>query len=75
MTRKEYEEIKRSKTFLQKDEGTFKKKITNQEKLSTLTAEEFYDKIIWLFHDYGKRYTNSRLSITEWLQAESEEKA
>ena len=42
MTREEYEEIKRSKTCLQKNGGKFyeEKKITNQENLSTLTAEE-----------------------------------
>lgn len=49
------------------------RKRTNQQMLATISAEEFYDKIIWLFHDYGKRYSNSRLSITEWLDSEVEE--
>ena len=48
--------------------------MTNQEKLSTITAEEFYDKIMWLLHEYGKYYTDSRLAIIEWLQAESKDK-
>lgn len=47
--------------------------MTNQEKLSTITAEEFFDKIMWLLHEYGKRYTDSRLAIIEWLQTESED--
>lgn len=44
--------------------------MTNQQTLATLSAEEFYDKIMWLLHDYGKRYSDSRLAIIEWLQKE-----
>ena len=47
--------------------------MTNQEKLSTITAEEFYDKIMWLLHEYGKRYADSRLAIMEWLDSEVED--
>lgn len=60
---------------LPKREKSKRKSMTNQEKLSAITAEEFFDKIMWLLHEYGKRYSNSKLAITEWLQAESEEKA
>lgn len=49
------------------------RKRTNQQMLATISAEEFYDKIMWLLHDYGKRYQNSRLSITEWLESEVED--
>lgn len=70
MTREEYKCLKESNVYKAENE----KKITNQEKLSTITAEEFYDKIWWLLHEYGKRYTDSRLAIIEWLQAESEDK-
>lgn len=49
------------------------RKRTNQQMLANISAEEFYDKIMWLLHDYGKRYSNSRLAITEWLDSEVEE--
>ena len=67
MTREEYEELKNSKLYKTESE-----KITNQKNLLTLTAEEFYDKIMWLLHDYGKRYTDSRIAIVEWLDSEVE---
>lgn len=47
--------------------------LTNQQMLATISAEEFYDKIMWLLHDYGKSFTNSRLAIIEWLNSEVEE--
>lgn len=42
--------------------------------LKDLDAEQLYDKIIWLFHDYGKRFTDSRTAIIEWLNSEAEQK-
>ena len=49
------------------------RKRTNQQMLATISAEEFYDKIMWLLHDYGKRYSNSRIAIVEWLDSEVED--
>lgn len=44
--------------------------MTNKEWLATLTAEEWYNKVDWLFHDYGKRYDNTWLAILAWLEEE-----
>ena len=41
--------------------------MTNKEWMSSLTAEQFYDKMIWLVRDFGFRFTNSRLGIIDWL--------
>lgn len=45
--------------------------MTNQQTLATLSAEKFYDTIMWLLHEYGKRYTDSRLAIIEWLKSDA----
>ena len=42
--------------------------MTNKEWLATLSPQEWYLQIQWLFHVYGKRYTDSYLAITEWLE-------
>lgn len=44
--------------------------MTNKEWLATLSAEVWFDVIDWLYHDYGKRYTDSRQAIIEWLDME-----
>ena len=44
--------------------------MTNQEYLSTLTAEQWYSEVMWLFKTYGKQYNDSYQAITEWLKAE-----
>ena len=41
--------------------------MTNKEWMSTLTAEQFYDAIMWLVRDYGFRFNNTRLAIITWL--------
>ena len=48
--------------------------MTNKEWLSSLTAEEWYMEVHWLFHEYGKRYDNTYLAIIEWLKEEHEQK-
>lgn len=68
MTREEYEELKNSNLYKTKSE-----KNTNQKKLSTLTAEECYNKMVWLFQDYGKSFQDSRAAIIEWLNSEAAE--
>lgn len=45
---------------------------TNLRMLKDLDAEQLYDKMVWLFQDYGKRFTDSRASIIEWLNSEVE---
>lgn len=41
--------------------------MTNKEWMATLTAEEWYDVMIWLMHEYAPRWTHSRISIITWL--------
>lgn len=41
--------------------------MTNKEWMATLTAEQFYDKMMWLVRDFGFRFNNSRLGIIDWL--------
>ena len=36
--------------------------------LSGLTTEEQYNKINWLLHDYGMRYTDTRQAVIYWLE-------
>jgi endo-1,4-beta-mannosidase len=43
---------------------------TNLQRLWILDAEQFYDKMVWLFQDYGKRFSDSRTAIIEWLNSE-----
>lgn len=44
--------------------------MTNKEWLATLSPDEWYMKVHWLFHEYGKCYDNSYLAIIEWLEEE-----
>ena len=46
--------------------------MTNKEWMATLTAEEFYDMMVWLTRVYSKQFTDSRLAIIEWLDKEHE---
>ena len=41
--------------------------MTNKEWMSTLTAEQFYDEMMWLVRDFGFQFNNSRLGIINWL--------
>lgn len=40
--------------------------------LSGLTPEAQYDKLKWLFIDYGIQYTDSRQAIIQWLASQPE---
>ena len=42
--------------------------MTNKEWLATISDEEWYAKIWWLFHIYGKRYDNTYAAVIEWLK-------
>lgn len=44
--------------------------ITNQEAMSKLTPEEFYDKMYWLLHKYGCQFSSTRLAVIDWLKQE-----
>ena len=48
--------------------------ITNLQMLKDLDAEQLYDKMVWLFQDYGRRFADSRAGIIEWLNSEVEQK-
>lgn len=48
--------------------------MTNKEWLSTLPAHEWYQTIHWLYHVYGKRWTDTRLAIMDWLETERKPK-
>lgn len=41
--------------------------MTNKEWMSTLPAEQFYNKMMCLIYDYGFRFNNARLAIIDWL--------
>ena len=41
--------------------------MTNKEWMATLTAEQFYDEMMWLVRDFGFQFNNSRLGIIDWL--------
>lgn len=47
--------------------------MTNKEWLSTLSPKEWWDTIDWLYHVYGKRWTDSRLAIMDWLEEKHED--
>lgn len=44
--------------------------MTNQEWLATVSPDEWMKTIDWLFHDYGKQWTDSYLAIKNWLTEE-----
>lgn len=62
MIRKEEEQIHKER-----------RKITNQEYLSSLSPEEMCAKMAWLFFDYAMRFNSSRPAIIEWLKEEHHE--
>lgn len=37
--------------------------MTNKEWLATLSPQEWYMAVNWLFHNYGRRYDNTYLAI------------
>ena len=45
--------------------------MTNKEWLATLSSEEWWNIVHeWLFHIYGKQWTDSRMAILAWLSEE-----
>lgn len=45
--------------------------MTNKEWLATLSPETWWDVVYeWLFHNYGKRWTDTRHAIIDWLEKE-----
>ncbi len=47
--------------------------MTNKEYIATLSAEEAYELLDWLFNVYARGYSYGRLAIIQWLDAEYEE--
>ena len=43
---------------------------SNQQWLATLKPDEWWNVVDWLYHDYGKRWTDSRPAIIDWLAEE-----
>ena len=41
--------------------------MTNKEWLATLSAEDWFSTVYWLFHVYGKRYGDTYLAVLSWL--------
>ena len=48
---------------------------SNLRMLKDLDAEQLYDKMVWLFKDYGKRFSDSRAAIIEWLNREVDDES
>lgn len=45
--------------------------MTNKEWLVTLSPETWFEVVHeWLFHEYGMQWTDTRIAVTEWLEAE-----
>ena len=47
--------------------------MTNQQWLATISPDEWYSVIDWLFHVYGKQYADSYKAITLWLEKDRQE--
>lgn len=45
--------------------------MTNKQVMAQLPDEQFFAKIEWLLHDYGKNYTDTRLAVIDWLGKEA----
>lgn len=44
--------------------------ITNKEHLATLPSTEWVMRVDWLYHSFGKAYTDSLAAIMDWLEEE-----
>ena len=44
--------------------------MTNKEHLATLDAREWVQRVDWLYHLYGKAYTDTLSAIMDWLEKE-----
>lgn len=42
--------------------------MTNKEWLATVSAQEWYLAVHWLFHEYGKRFDDTYLAVIAWLE-------
>ena len=42
--------------------------MTNKEWLATLSPQEWYVAVHWLFYNYGRKYDKTYLAITAWLE-------
>lgn len=47
--------------------------MTNKEAMCHLTDEQFFAKIEWLLHDYGRNYIDTRIAVIEWLGKEAKQ--
>jgi hypothetical protein len=47
--------------------------MTNKEYLLTLSDKELAQKILWLVHCYGYKFTDSTLAVEQWLGEEYKE--
>ena len=41
--------------------------MTNKEHLATLSSDEWIQRVEWLYHIYGKGYTQTLLAVKDWL--------
>ena len=48
--------------------------MTNKEWMATLTAEQFWDVMMWLIKEYGRQFTHTQLAVISWLDSEHKPK-
>ena len=44
--------------------------MTNKEQLAILSPEQWWCRVDWLYHKYGKKFTDSAQAIMSWLEEE-----
>ena len=44
--------------------------MTNKEHIATLSSDEWVQRVEWLYHIYGKGYTQTLLAVKDWLDKE-----
>lgn len=44
--------------------------MTNKEHLATLSSDEWVQRVEWLYHIYGKGFTQTLLAVKDWLDKE-----
>ncbi len=59
--------------LLKEQEAVVRCKMTNQEWLGTLSPETWWE-VVWKYviHNYGARFTDTRLAVIDWLKQEHE---
>ena len=45
--------------------------MTNKEAMCKLPDEQFFAKIEWLLHEYGRNYIDTRMAVIDWLGQEA----